>query len=49
MEEIGRILFPEHSTEVRNAIVDDYRPISLLVQGANNPFYVTVELEAEND
>lgn len=34
---------------IRNAIVDDYRPISLLVQGANNPFYVTVELEAEND
>ena len=24
MEEIGRILFPEHSTEVRNAIVDEF-------------------------
>ena len=34
---------------IRNAVVDDYRPISLLVQGIDNTFYANIELEAEND
>ena len=34
---------------IRNAIVDDYRPISLFIQGANNTFYANIELEPEND
>lgn len=34
---------------IRNAIVDDYRPISLLLQGIDNAFYANIELEAEND
>ena len=34
---------------VRNAIVDDYRPISLLIQGLDNTFYVKIEVAAEND
>ena len=34
---------------IRNAIVDDYRPISLFIQGTNNTFYANIELEQEND
>lgn len=34
---------------VRNAIVDDYRPISLLIQGLDNTFYVQIEVPKEND
>ncbi len=34
---------------IRNSIVDDYRPISLLIQTVDNTFYATVELVAEND
>lgn len=34
---------------IRNAIVDDYRPISLLIQGLNDTFYVQIEVPTEND
>ena len=34
---------------IRNAIVEDFRPISLLIQGLDNSFYATVELVQEND
>ncbi len=34
---------------IRNAIVEDFRPISILVQGLDNSFYATVELVPEND
>ena len=34
---------------IRNSIVDDYRPISLLIQGIDNTFYANIELEPEND
>lgn len=34
---------------IRNAIIDDYRPISLLVQGIDNTFHVSIEVEKEND
>ena len=34
---------------IRNAIMDDYRPVSLLIQSLDNTFYVNVEVEAEND
>ena len=34
---------------IRYAMIDDYRPISLLIQNEENAFYVTVELAAEND
>lgn len=34
---------------IRNAIVDDYRPISLLIQGVDNTFFATVEMVAQND
>lgn len=34
---------------IRNAFVDDYRPISLLIQGVDNSYYVSVKVEAEND
>ncbi len=34
---------------LQNAIVDNYRPLSLLIQGKDNAFYVTVEVNKEND
>lgn len=34
---------------IRNAIVDDYRPISVLIQGISNTFFATIELVKEND
>jgi S1-C subfamily serine protease len=34
---------------IRNAMVDDFRPISLLIQGINDTFYASVELAVEND
>ena len=34
---------------IRNAIIDDFRPISLLIQGIDNTFYSTIELAPEND
>ena len=34
---------------IRNAIVDDYRPVSLFIQGIDNTFYANIEMEAEND
>ena len=34
---------------IRNAIVDDLRPISFLIQGLDNSFYVTAQVEQEND
>lgn len=34
---------------IRNAVVDDYRPLSILMQGLDNTFYATVELVKEND
>lgn len=34
---------------IRNAIVDDFRPISLLVQNQTNVFYASITLEPEND
>lgn len=34
---------------INDAIVDDYRPISLLIQGTGNTFYSSIELVPEND
>ena len=34
---------------IRNAIIDDFRPLSILVQNQSNTFYVSVELEPQND
>lgn len=34
---------------IRNAIVDDFRPISFFIQGIDNSFYVTAKVEQEND
>lgn len=34
---------------IRNAVVDEYRPLSLLIQSSNNTFYATAELVVEND
>ena len=34
---------------IRNAIVDDYRPLSMLIQGEDNTFYATIEPVKEND
>lgn len=34
---------------IHNAMVDDLRPITFLVQGIDNTFYATVQLESEND
>ncbi|MBP5698832.1 MAG: trypsin-like peptidase domain-containing protein [Alphaproteobacteria bacterium] len=34
---------------IRNAIVDDFRPISLLIQSLDNTFYVDVKVLAEDD
>ncbi len=34
---------------IRNSIVDDFRPITFLVQGIDNTFYATIALEPEND
>ena len=50
------ILIPEQARKIdnlleniRNSAVDDYRPISLLIQTTDNTFYATIELVAEND
>lgn len=37
------------SDSLRNAVLDDFRPISLLIQGIDNTFYSTIELAPEND
>ena len=34
---------------IRNAVVDDYRPISFLIQSADNTFYATIDLVKEYD
>lgn len=34
---------------LRNSAGDDYRPVSLLLQGEDNVFYASVEVEPEND
>jgi len=34
---------------LRTAAVDDFRPISLLIQGTENTFYVNIEVKPEND
>ncbi len=34
---------------IRNAAIDDFRPVSLFIQGIDNTFYVNIEMEAEND
>lgn len=34
---------------IHNAIVDDFNPITFLVQGIDNTFYVTIKMESEND
>ncbi len=34
---------------LRNAAIDDFRPISMLIQGIDNTFYATIELVPEND
>lgn len=34
---------------IHNAMVDDFRPITFLVQGIDSTFYVKIELESEND
>ena len=34
---------------IRIAIIDDYRPLSLLIQTIDNTFYVSAEMVAEND
>ena len=34
---------------IRNAMVDDFRPISLLIQGLHDTFYTDIEVTAEND
>lgn len=34
---------------IHNAIVDDYRPLSLLIQSLNDTFYVQIEVPKEND
>lgn len=34
---------------IRNSAVDDLRPITFFVQGIDNTFYATVQLEQEND
>lgn len=34
---------------INNAVLDDFRPISLLIQGIDNTFYVSVEMVAQND
>lgn len=34
---------------IRNAIVDDYRPLSLLIQGIDDTFYIQIEVPKEND
>jgi serine protease Do len=34
---------------IRNAIVDDFRPISFFIQGIDNSFYVSAKVEQEND
>ena len=34
---------------IRSAASDDYRPITLLIQGIDNTFYVTIEVTPEND
>jgi len=34
---------------IRDAVIDDFRVMSFLIQGADNVFYVTIEPAAEND
>jgi serine protease Do len=34
---------------IRNAIVDEYRPLSMLIQSSNGTFYATIEMVVEND
>ena len=34
---------------IRNAIIDDYRPISFLIQGVDNTFYATIDMVKEDD
>ncbi len=34
---------------IRNAVMDDFRPITFFVQGLDNTFYATVKMEQEND
>ena len=34
---------------IRTAVVNDFRPISLLIQSSDNAFYTSVELVNEND
>ena len=34
---------------IRNAAMDDFRPMTLFVQGIDNTFYATVKMEQEND
>ena len=34
---------------VRNAVMDDFRPITLFIQGIDNTFYTKIQMEQEND
>lgn len=34
---------------IRNSAMDDFRPMTLFVQGIDNTFYATVKMEQEND
>lgn len=34
---------------IRNAVMDDFRPITLFVQGIENTFYTTIQMEQEDD
>ena len=34
---------------IRYAVFDDYRPLTLFIQGLDNTFYSTIELAREND
>ncbi|MCM1323449.1 MAG: trypsin-like peptidase domain-containing protein [Acetobacter sp.] len=34
---------------IRNAVMDDFRPITFFVQGIDNTFYTTITMEPEND
>ncbi len=44
------IYSPENLLDsLHNAIVDEYRPITLFIQGLDNTFYTTIELAPEND
>lgn len=44
------IYSPDNLLEsIHNSVFEDYRPISLLIQGIDNIFYATIEMAAEND